>query len=155
MDENEKKIVIKLWNNGETISTIAKLLPYKEYIATKKIQELKKMNVLDGRSGKTKEKTTEKVLATYKNTTTNPYEIAEILDLSIRTVNGILCEAKLERVRPKHNYKKKEISYRTKLILNDLKSGVNPRKIAKKYDVSTQYVYQTRNRFLGEQNDEE
>ena len=46
MTESEIKLVERLWANGKGVGEIARLLPYKEYIAIREIRELKRNGVL-------------------------------------------------------------------------------------------------------------
>lgn len=154
MTESETKLVIRLWESGKGIGEIARLLPYKEYIAKKEIAELKRNGVLKGKSGKSQANTQAKVLQAYNDGITNPYEIAETLEIDMRYVNNILCSAKLGRVRPKRNYKQRKVCENTQAIIEQLKSGKRVREICAEFGVSTQYVYQVKNKFVKEQQNE-
>lgn len=104
MTEQDKNLIIRLWESGEPKSSIVQHLPYKPYQAKLMIEELKKNGTLQGRSGKTAEKTWEKVLRAYNDGTTNPYDLAEMFRLKVGTVNWILGNSQLNRKKPKHNY---------------------------------------------------
>ena len=149
MTESEIKLVERLWASGKGVGEIARLLPYKEYIAKKEIAQLKKKGVLKGRSGKTATKTWEKVLQAYNDGITNPYEIAELCDCCYGYVNTILSNAKLGRV--KRNYKQRKVCENTQAIITALKSGKRVREICAEFGVSTQYVYQVKNKYVKEQ----
>lgn len=152
MTESEIKLVERLWASGKGVGEIARLLPYKEYIAKKEIAQLKKKGVLKGRSGKTATKTWEKVLQAYNDGITNPYEIAELCDCCYGYVNTILSNAKLGRV--KRNYKQRKVCENTQAIITALKSGKRVREICAEFGVSTQYVYQVKNKYVKEQQNE-
>jgi hypothetical protein len=154
MTESEIKLVERLWASGKGVGEIARLLPYKEYIAKKEIRELKQNGVLNGRSGKSQANTQARVLQAYNDGITSPYEIAEVLEMDIRYVNKILSNAKLGRVRPKRNYKQRKLCENTQSIITALKSGKRVREICAEFGVSTQYVYQVKNKFVKEQQNE-
>jgi DNA-binding CsgD family transcriptional regulator len=151
LTESEIKLVERLWASGKGVGEIARLLPYKEYIAIRKIRELKRNGVLKGRSGKSQANTQAKVLQAYNDGITSPYEIAEMLDMDYRYVNTILSNAKLGRERPKRNYKQRKLCKNTQAIIDRLKSGKRVREICAEFGVSTQYVYQVKNKFVKEQ----
>jgi DNA invertase Pin-like site-specific DNA recombinase len=147
MTESEIKLVERLWESGKGVGEIARLLPYKEYIAKREIAELKRNGVLRGRSGKTKEKTWGKILQAYNGGKTNPYEIAEMLGLRVNTVNHVLSNLSLKRKRPRHNYANIEIGDKTKDILSEIKNGGVLSEIARKHGVSRQYVHKLKNKY--------
>lgn len=151
MTESEIKLVERLWASGKGIGEIARLLPYKEYIAKREIAELKRNGVLKGKSGKSQANTQAKVLQAYNDGITSPYEIAEMFNMDIRYVNNILSNAKLGRTRPKRNYKQRKVCDNTKAIIEQLKSGKRVREICAEFGVSTQYVYQVKDKFVKEQ----
>lgn len=150
MIESEIKLVEKLWESGKGIGEIARLLPYKEYIARREIAELKKNGVLKGKSGKSQANTQAKVLQAYNDGITSPYEIAEMFNMDIRYVNIILSNAKLGRTRPKRNYKQRKVCENTQAIIDRLKNGKRVREICAEFGVSTQYVYQVKDKFVKE-----
>ena len=150
MTESEIKLVERLWANGKGVGEIARLLPYKEYIAKREIAELKRNGVLKGRSGKSRVNTQARVLQAYNDGITSPYEIAEMLGMDYRYVNIILSNAKLGRQRPKRNYKQRKLCENTQAIITALKSGKRVREICAEFGVSTQYVYQVKNKFVQE-----
>ena len=98
MTESEIKLVERLWASGKGVGEIARLLPYKEYIAKREIAELKKKGVLKGKSGKSQAN--------------------------------------------------------TQAIIERLKSGKRVREICIEFGVSTQYVYEVKNKFVKEQQNE-
>ena len=151
MTESEIKLVERLWASGKGVGEIARLLPYKEYIAKREIAELKRNGVLNGRSGKSRANTQARVLQAYNDGITNPYETAEMLGIDCRYVNIILSNAKLGRQRPKRNYKQRKVCENTQAIITALRSGKRVREICAEFGVSTQYVYQVKNKFVKEQ----
>ena len=73
-----------------------------------------------------------------------------MLDMDYRYVNIILSNAKLGRERPKRNYKQRKVCENTQAIITALKSGKTAREICAEFGVSTQYVYQVKNKFVKE-----
>lgn len=151
MTESEIKLVERLWASGKGVGEIARLLPYKEYIARREIAKLKKNGVLKGKSGKSQANTQARVLQAYKDGITNPYEIAEMCDVCYGYVNNILSSATSGRQRPKRNYKQRKVCENTQAIITALKSGKRVREIAMEFGVAVQYVYQVKNKFVKEQ----
>ena len=154
MTESEIKLVERLWASGKGVGEIARLLPYKEYIAIRGIRELKRNGVLKGRSGKTATKTWEKVLRAYNDGITSPYDLAEMFGLKVNTVNWILGNSKLDRKRPKHNYKQFSLCEKTQQIITEIESGKPLHEIAKAHGTSRQYVHKVKNKFVKEQDNE-
>lgn len=151
MTEQEIKLIKVLWESGKGVGEIARLLPYKEYIGKRQIQEMKRNGILQGRSGKSQANIQGRVLKAYQGGITNPYEIAEVLQMDVRYVNGILTKAKLNRQRPKHNYRQRKLCANTQAIITALRSGKRVREICDEFGVSSQYVYQVKDKFVKEQ----
>lgn len=155
MTSEEISLIKRLWESGKGATTIAKLLPYKEHTTIKEINKLRQNGVLDGRSGKTKEKTKSKILQAYNSGITSPHDIAEMFDLKVSTVNTVLSNSRLNRKRPKHNYAKRELSERTKQILTDIKSGVVLSEVAIKHNVTKQWVSKIKKKYYERENSNE
>lgn len=150
MTESEIKLVERLWASGKGVGEIARLLPYKEYIAKREIAELKRNGVLKGKSGKSQANTQAKVLQAYNDGITSRYEIAEMVGVKPEYVNMILSNAKLGRKRPTRNYKQREVCENTQAIITALRNGKRVREICAEFGVSTQYVYQVKTKFVKE-----
>ena len=148
MTENEIALIKRLWDNGQTIGSIARLFPYKEYIVKREIQALKKSGVLSGKSGKNKELTLQKLKETYESGITNPYEMAKTLDMSVGTIREYLGDLGIKLGRNKKNYNKTKLCEKTNIIIEELKNGKTARQISQQYQVSTQYVYEIKGKFL-------
>ena len=151
MTESEIKLVERLWANGKGVGEIARLLPYKEYIAKREIRELKRNGVLKGKSGKSQANTQARVLQAYNDGITNPYEIAELCGVGVGYIRNVLSQATVKIQRPKRNYKQRKLCENTQAIIDRLKSGKKVREICDDFGVSTQYVYQVKNKFVKEQ----
>ena len=151
MTESEIKLVERLWASGKGVGEIARLLPYKEYIAKREISELKKKGVLKGKSGKSQAITQERILQAFNDGITSPYEIAELCGVCRRYVYNVLSQAKVKIQRPKHNYKQRKLCENTQAIITALKSGKRVREICDEFGVSKQYVYEVKNKFVKEQ----
>lgn len=154
MNEQDKKLIIQFWESGLSIRKIVKLLPYKPYHILIAIKELRQNGTIGGKSGKSKEKTWEKVLQAYNNGTTNPHDIAEMFGLKVNTVNVILGNSQLGRKKPKHNYKQMEIGEKTRQIIMEIQSGKPLHEIAKAHGTSRQYVHKVKNKYVKEQQNE-
>ena len=151
MTESEIKLVERLWASGKGVGEIARLLPYKEYIAKREISELKKKGVLKGKSGKSQAITQARVLQAYNDGITSPYEIAESCGVCVGYVYNVLSQAKVKIQRPKRNYKQRKLCENTQAIITALRNGKRVRKICTEFGVSTQYVYEVKNKFVKEQ----
>lgn len=151
MTESEIKLVERLWASGKGVGEIARLLPYKEYIAKREIAELKKKGVLKGKSGKSQAITQARVLQAYNDGITSPYEIAESCGVCVGYVYNVLSQAKVKIQRPKRNYKQRKLCENTQAIITALRNGKRVRKICTEFGVSTQYVYEVKNKFVKEQ----
>ena len=154
MTESEIKLVERLWASGKGVGEIARLLPYKEYIAKREIAELKKKGVLKGRSGKSRANTQERILQAINDGITSPYEIAELCGVCRRYVYNVLSQAKVKVGRPKHNYKQRKLCENTQAIITALRNGKRVREICAEFGVSTQYVYEVKNKFVKENKNE-
>jgi transposase len=152
MDEIKREIVL-LWDSGASVGKICRALPRREGTIKRLVKEMRESGELQDR-GSISEITRTKVIALYKSGQTNPYEIAKAFGLAVSTVNGILGNAKLNRGRPKHNYKARrlrelsELGEITQLVISDLKAGLKPREIARKRDLSTQWVYEIKKKYI-------
>ena len=150
MTKDEIALVMELWNSGKSIGEIARLLPYKEYIAKREISELKKKGILKGRSGKSRENTQARVLQAYKDGITSPYEIAEMCGVGVGHIRNVLSQSKVKNQRPKHNYKQRKVCQNTQAIITALKSGKTAKEIVSEFGVSKQYVYEVKGKFVKE-----
>ena len=147
MTEQDKNLIIRLWESGETKSSIVQLLPYKPYQARLMIEELKKNGTLQGRSGKSEKKTWNKVLQAYNDGKTNPYDIAKMFGLKVGTVNNILSNSRLNRKKPEHNYNQFPLTEKTKQIITEIQSGKSLSEIAREYNISRQYIHKIKNKY--------
>lgn len=151
MTEQDKNLIVRLWESGEPSTAIVRLLPYDTQTAKSMIMELRQNGVLKGRSGKTATKTWGKVLQAYNDGITSPYDLAEMFGLKVNTVNWILGNSKLDRKRPKHNYKQYPLCEKTQQIITEIQSGKPLHEIAKAHGTSRQYVHKIKNKYVKEQ----
>lgn len=151
MTESEIKLGERLWASGKGVGEIARLLPYKEYIARQEIRELKRNGVLKGKSGKSRANTQARVLQAYNDGITSPYEIAELCGVGMGYIRNVLSQAKVKIQRQKHNYKQRKLCENTQAIITALRSGKRVREICTEFGVSTQYIYEVKNKFVKEQ----
>lgn len=155
MTENDKNLIVSLWENGEPISHIIKMLPYSTETARQMIVDLRKNNVLklENRSNRAGGW---RIVKMYNDGITNPYEIAEKLNYSINTVQIVLSKAKLGRERPKHNYKKTrtltydELCDNSRKIIDLLKIGKDCTEIARMLGCTRQNVFIIKKKFFPE-----
>ena len=154
MTESEIKLVERLWASGKGVGEIARLLPYKEYIAKREISELKRNGVLKGKSGKSQAITQARVLQAYNDGITSPYEIAELCGVCVGYEYNVFSRAEVIIQRPKRNYKQRKLCENTQAIITALRSGKRVREICAEFGVSKQYVYQVKNKFVKEQENE-
>lgn len=151
MTEQDKNLIVRLWESGEPTTAIVRLLPYDTQRAKSMITELRQNGVLKGRSGKTATKTWEKVLRAYNDGITNPHDLAEMFSLKVGTINTILSNSRLNRTRPKHNYKERGKCEKTIAIIKEIQSGKPLHEIAKLHGTSKQYVHKIKNKYVKEQ----
>lgn len=150
MDINVKNQVIAMWNSGSKIYEIIRVMPCSEKKAKAIIKEMKD----NGDLPKCRPRAKDIVLMAYSNGMTNPYEIAEKYGYSVKTIKGTLTDLKLNRGRPAKNYKKRksvefsDLCQNTQDIVLELKNGVSPRDISRKYNISTQHIYKLKEKYL-------
>ena len=154
MTEQDKNLIVRLWDSGEPASAIVRLLPYDTQTAKSMMMELRQNGVLKGRSGKTATKTWEKVLRAYNDGITSPYDLAEMFGLKVGTINTILSNSGLHRKKPKHNYNPFPLCDKTKEIITEIESGKPLHEIAKAHGTSRQYVHRVKNKYVKEQQNE-
>ena len=157
MTEQDKQIIIRLWEDYVPIKSIIRLLPYRYTTAKQMIVELRQNGTLKPRKENRKEYTRQKILSLYNGGMTSPKEIAETTGLSFYTVQTCLVQAKLNRKRPTHNYHKRKktdintLCAKTQKIIEELKSGKPLKKIVKAQNVSRQYVAKLNEKYVKEQ----
>ena len=155
MTEREKNLVVTLWQSGEPIEKIIRLLPYPIGISRRYIRELREQGVLT-KSNRNKITAKEKIIEIYNNGTINPYDIAEISGYSFYTVRYVLSHAGLCRVRPVHNYKTtspmpyERICDNSKQIVDLLERGMGCAEIAKIVGCTRQNVFILKKKFYPE-----
>lgn len=91
-------------------------------------------------------KTERAILELYEMGITNPYEIAEITNYALSTIQSSISRYTDRRSKPKHNYKppKKQ----TQEIIQELKKGRRLVDIAKEYGITRQRVHQIKSAWL-------
>lgn len=142
MTEREKQEVKKMWEQGISVNQISRLLPYNQYKTLKDIKKLKKEGFLKPRS--IYEINAQKVADMYANNK-NLLEIANCLGLSMGYVAELLQYKKIKHPRYT-NFRKREINEKAKNIISDLNKKIPQSEIARKYEVSRQYVGQLKER---------
>lgn len=137
MTENDISLIKKQWEIGVPIKQIVRNMPCSKGDAMKHLLKLQRDGVLPKRERKSGSVI---VVAAYKSGMHNPYEIAETYGYKVGTVRNWLTKAKLSRGRPKHNWKEKPQSEKTKKILQCIENGMRSCDIAREFGVTKQWV---------------
>lgn len=148
MTDHEKLICFTLWNDGESITSIAKMLPYRIGTAKRLIKGLIDSGYLPPR--KKGELVKERLRQLVESGVTDSYEIASILGLTYQTVFDYKSRMGLHTPRPKKNYRPTVLSERTQQIIAELENGVSRKEIQAKYGVSRQYVEKVKSKYIKE-----
>ena len=155
MNNKDKELIITLWQSGEPIEKIIRLLPYPIGTSRRYIRELREQGVLT-KGNRNKRTAKEKIMEIYNSRTINPYEIAEISGYSFSTVRFVLSHAGLGRERPIHNYKAtpsmpyERICENSKQIVDLLERGMGCAEIAKIVGCTRQNVFILKKKFYPE-----
>ncbi len=136
MTENDKSLIIRLWNGGVPIAEICKMLPYKAFHIKQMVGELRTDGTLPPRERGNKRQL---VVDAYNGGMTNPYEIAETYGLTCGTVKLYLWEGGVQRPYPKKHYRPKPITDKSMEILDALETQTQS-EVARKFGVSRQWV---------------
>ena len=129
-----------MYNDGIAIRVIERTLPMTIKEAQNLIKQMKINGELQPR--RLREKTKNKVKILHEQGK-NKYQIAQDLNLNIQTVEKTLRELFPNRGRPKHNYiNNRQCNTKTLAIQAELQKGeLGYSEIARKYNVSRQYVF--------------
>lgn len=151
MTEQEKNLIIALWENGTPVNSIVRMLDCKQCYAKQYIKELRDNGTLTKENRR--KNATEIVVNVFNKGETNPYKIAEITGYKVTTVRTLLNGAHISIPRGKRNRPPTKISSLcelTQLIIEDIKSGEKFSQIAKNHNVSRQYVYKVKDKYVKE-----
>lgn len=153
MREEAIKQLCRLWENGESLIAIYRLLPYKPREIRQELAKLRQNGVLGERTQVGRSISREKILQAYKGGKT-PTDIANELGCSSVTVYTALREQGIAVERPKH-YKKRTVKVgmlcdKTQAIIKCLQEGKRACEVAKEFGVSKQYVSFIKHRYLVE-----
>lgn len=148
MTDHEKLICSTLWNDGESITSIAKILPYRIGTAKRLIKDLIESGYLPPR--KKGELVKERLRQLVKSGITDSYAIATILGITHQTASTYKSQIGLHTPRPKKNYRPTVLSVKTQQIIADLQNGINQKEIQLKYNVSRQYVSEVKKKYVKE-----
>ena len=156
MNDTDRNLIINMWSGGCSKRQIIQMLPYTYEVAESIVNSL----VADGTLTKEKKgRTVDKVLELYEKIK-NPYEIADRLGARPQTVSQILANARLNRTRPEHNYKKRKpvdiatLNEKTQIIVNELRNGKKQAQVAREQNVSKQYVSKIYYNYVNNKNGE-
>lgn len=159
MTEANKQIIKKLWNLGETIEMIIRLVPMKQTHCRALIKQMRESGELPPR-GRARGKTDREVISAYESGITNKYDLAQMFDLTTAHILYILRHNGYGG-RPEHNHKTRrkntpdELSERTQAIALAIQSGVKTGEICRQYGVTRQYVNLVKKKYLTNKTDNE
>lgn len=146
MTQQDRELIIKLWNNRMSINKIVRMLPYSPTVARQYIKEVKESGALKAEN---RVPTQEQLcVMAWQNGMTNPHEIAETFDINYNCVQTYLKDAKLQRKRPSTNYKKRNAPERRQQIIQALNDGKSNAEIARQFGVTRQWVYTIRKKYV-------
>lgn len=146
MTQQDRELIIRLWNNRMSINKIVRMLPYSSTVASQYVKEVKASGALKAEN---RAPTQCKIVVTaYKNGMTNPHEIAEHFGYNFDTVQTFLTRAKLNRVRPSKNYKQRTGVDRTRQIITAINDGKSNAEIARQFGVTRQWVFYIRKKYV-------
>lgn len=153
MSEEAIKQLCRLWENGESLTTIYRLLPNKPREIRQELAKLRQNGILGERTQVRRSISREKILQAY-NCGKTPIEIANKLECSTTTVYTALREQGIMLERPKH-YKKREVKVgmlcdKTQAIIKCMQEGKRACEISKEFGVSRQYVSIIKHKYLVE-----
>lgn len=146
MTQQDRELIIRLWNNRMSINKIVRMLPYKPTVAKQYVKEVKESSELKAENRAPTQR--EIVVTAYKNGMTNPHEIAEHFGYNFDTVQTFLARAKLNRKRPPKNYKQRTGVDRTQQIITAINDGKSNAEIARQFGVTRQWVYTIRKKYV-------
>lgn len=146
MTDHEKLICSTLWNDGESITSIAKILPYRIGTAKRLIRGLIASGYLPPR--KKGELVKERLKQLVESGITDSYEIASILGITQQTALVYKSQMRLYTARPKKNYRPTVLSEKTQQLIAELENGVSSKEIRAKYGVSRQYVDKVKSKYI-------
>ena len=141
MTEAERMKILSLYESGLPVKQIRQMMAMTAEEFNRVLRELKANGDLPKKkTGK------EKVAEAFWRGEENPYEIAELYGLSLRTVQTYRYRQGFSTGRGKRNYKHCD---RTIAIYNDLKYGDNTvAEIARKHNVSWTYVKKLKRKLI-------
>ena len=151
MAEQDKNLIIALWENGTSVNSIVRMLDCKQYYAKQYIKELRDNGTLTKENRR--KNATEIVVNVFNKGETNPYKIAEITGYKVGTVRTLLNSAHISIPKGKRNRPPTKIYALlafTQLIIEEIKSGEKFSQIAKNHNVSRQYVYKVKDKYVKE-----
>lgn len=145
MTESDKILIKRLWESGETIEVIIRMLPYNVKESRDIIAELRSSGYLSKR--KIISISQNRVADAYNKGNTDINALSQMFGYTPFTIEAYLRRAGIHRMRPPHNSKTMELCDQTLAIIADLKRGsMSQTEIAKTYGVSRQYVHQLKNK---------
>lgn len=152
MTEQERNLIIKLWENGTPINSIIHMLDCKQCTAKQYIKELKESGIL--KKENRKRRSVDIIINVFNKGETNPYQISEITGYSVNTVRTVLHNAHIPIPKSKRKRSPTDVNtlcQLTQTIIREIESGEPCSEIAKYYNVSRAYVYKVKQKYVKEQ----
>ena len=152
MTQQDRELIIQLWNKRTPIAKIVQMLPYEPKVARRYIREVKASGALKAENRMLTQE--QLCVMAWQNGMTNPHEIAETFNIKYDCVQTYLKDAKLNRKRPTYNYKKRELPEKTRQIIIEIQQGSTLTEIAKRHGVSRQLVFNIKKNYVDVMDDE-
>ena len=145
MTDVDKKTIKRLWDSRVPINQIILMLPYKKVVAKRMIDELRANGTLKPRN--CKKTAIQAIASTWDNGITDIDELCEMFSYKPNTVKCYLSFSRGNSVRPHRNYRAKQFNEKAQSIMDEIsKQELSLSDIARKFEVSRQYVYQLKMR---------
>lgn len=148
MTETDREFIVNLWKNRNSVNKIIQMLPYDKGTAKEIVDEVIKSGELNGIeriSPKMK-----RIYELHQNGTTVS-ELSEMFNVTTNYVCRCLRKYGVYTGRPNKNHKSKKLIDKTESIINDLKDTESHNSfsdIARKHNVSRQYVFILYNKYV-------
>lgn len=149
MTEQDKKTLIKLWNDRVSATKIAQLLPYPLPTIRHTIDIYKRYGILV--ESNRIDKKEDRVLQAYKNGMTDIEELADSYEIGVPYVRAILTRNGIRFPRKK-GYTKKPCKIRAEkqAMIDELKSGKSQVEVARQFGHTRQYISQIYRQYVKE-----
>lgn len=140
--ESERNMVVTMWNNGQPVSAIARLLPYSIPVVRREVRLMVERGEITKIKNRVSNATTASILIAYDQGVKDPREIANLVGCAYNTAKVILT-MNHKSIPRKSKYKKhtvEDLSPKTQDVIRDILYGKKAKEITGKHGVSRQYV---------------